>query len=421
MIPIRFLRFRFVRFLMWTVPAVLCCGAAFVLSAWRVSPPHDAFAAADAVNAINEMRPSLQDSLKPAKPKPIAETLQPYLFPVQWLTLSKPKRMEIAYVDVSGADSSQTSNTQTKQNAPAAEERSGRGGKNSTKSGGKSNRKSSRAESRSSRSAKNQLVDERETILFLHGLNGYIPIWNKQIQELRTKYRCIALDLPGFGRSDKSQQYTLSIFAYADAVVKFMDALKLQRVTLVGHSMGGQIALNIATRYAKRVSRVVLVSSTGLEPFSEQERQAFHENVTENTTKMKTDDQIRSDYNRLFFKTPADAEFLLKDRLSIKYSTDFDEYCYAVKQSILGVVDMPTYDMLEGLNQNVLMLFGQNDNYIPNPFFHAGQRAAEIGEFGKQRLRHSKLQIIPQCGHFVQFEKPDVVNKAIAEFIASSF
>jgi pimeloyl-ACP methyl ester carboxylesterase len=377
---------------------------AFALGAW-----HNSFSEASASHTRRQ-----QDSLKPAKPKPIAETLQPYMFPVQTVTIQRPKRMDIAYVDVSGTDSAATTTGAAVQ-SDRSESRSPskRGLKNNAKSG-------ARRSSRSDRNAASTVDDKRETILFLHGLNGYMPIWNKQIQELRAQYRCIALDLPGFGRSSKSQQYTISIFAYADAVVKFMDALKLQRVTLVGHSMGGQIALNIATRYAKRVSRLVLVSSTGLEPFSEQERQAFHDNVSENTTKMKTDDQIRSDYHRFFFKTPADAEFLLKDRLSIKYSTDFDEYCYAVKQSILGVVDMPTYDMLEGVNQNVLLLYGQNDNYIPNPFFHASQRAVEIGEFGKQRLRHSKLQIIPQCGHFVQFEKPDMVNKAIADFIKSS-
>jgi pimeloyl-ACP methyl ester carboxylesterase len=242
-------------------------------------------------------------------------------------------------------------------------------------------------------------------------------VWNKQIQELRKTYRCVALDLPGYGRSSKSTQYTVSIFAYADAIIKFMDVLKIQKATLVGHSMGGQIALNLAMRYARRVNRVALVSATGLEPFSEQERRAFHDNVTDGTTKLKTDEQIRADYTRLFFKVPADAEFFLTDRLAIKHSTDFDAYCSAVKNSILGVIDMPTYDMLENIGQNVLVVYGQNDNYIPNPFFHASQRAAEVGEFAKSRLRHGKLIVLPKCGHFAQYEQPEAVNKALAEFI----
>jgi pimeloyl-ACP methyl ester carboxylesterase len=352
--------------------------------------------------AQHQTRMGLQfDSInveKPEKPKPIAETLQPYLFPVQYVKLKN--NMTIAYID---EDSSFAANQRARlEKTIVIPER---------------NRKRSKSSTRRAATAPAS-IPGREPIIFLHGLNGYIPIWNKQITELRKNHRCIALDLPGFGRSSKSQNYTISIFTYADAVIKFMDALNIQQATIVGHSMGGQIALNLGMRYARRINRLVLVSSTGLEPFTEQERRAFHENVTENTTKLKTDEQIRSDFGRFFFgQPPKDSFFWLRDRLAIRYSTDFDAYCYTVKNSTLGIVDMPTYDMLENVSQNVLVVYGQHDNYIPNPFFHSGQRANDIGEYAKQRLRYAKLLIVPKSGHFVQYEAPEALNKAMNEFI----
>jgi pimeloyl-ACP methyl ester carboxylesterase len=398
----------------WTIGTMGTMGTMKTMSNAHAPVASSASSTPSAQLATPLFAPS-QDS---TRPRPIAETLQPYIFPVQTI---KVKRMEIAYVDQDSITATMPATAPTVKQAEPEERSSGKRSKQNKRGSSRSqSSRSSRSSSRS-KSASSFGTDNRETLIFIHGLNGYSPIWNKQIQELRMKYRCVALDLPGFGRSSKSQQYTLSIFAYADALVQFMDALKIQKVTLVGHSMGGQIALNAAVRYARRVSRVVLVSSTGLEPFTVQEREAFHENVTENTTRSKTEEQIRGDYNRFFFKTPADAEFLLKDRLAIRNSTDFDEYCYAVKQSMLAVVDMPTYDMLDGVNPNVLIIYGQNDGYIPNPFFHVGQRANEIGEYAKQRLRHSKLLMIPQCGHFAQFEKPDTVNKPILDFTQSSF
>jgi pimeloyl-ACP methyl ester carboxylesterase len=374
-------------------------------------------------------RPERPDSVvRPDKPKPIAETIEPYIFPIKF---AKLRSATIAYID---EDSTRTANSPQGvskagetivEEEPAAPQRrytSRRGSKKrSYKSSGRGSKRSYSKRSSSKSSSSSQAAagasSGKETLIFIHGLGGYVPIWNKQIRELRKNYRCIALDLPGYGRSSKSSQYTVSIFAYADVIIKFMDALKIQKATLVGHSMGGQIAFNLAMRYARRITRVAVVSSTGVEPFTEQERRAFHDNVTESTTKLKTDEQIRADHNRLFFKVPADADFFLADRLAMKYSTDFDTYASVVKNSIFGVIDMPTYDMLENISQNVLVIYGQNDNYIPNPFFHASQRANEVGEFAKSRLRHGKLMVLPKCGHFAQYEQPEAVNKALLDFI----
>lgn len=256
----------------------------------------------------------------------------------------------------------------------------------------------------------------KQVLLFLHGLNGYIPIWDKTIEELSKDYRCIAVDLPGFGKSEKGE-LPINIFFYADLLVKFLDGLRVKEVSIVAHSMGGQVAMNLAMRHAQRFKKLVLIAPTGIEPFSAQERQAFYDNVKIATTKEKSDDILRSDFARLFNRVPADAEFMLRDRLVMRRASDYDWYCHAVARSMIGMVELPTWEMLESVRQPTLLIMGKNDKVIPNQFFHVMQKPQDIGELGKSRLTKATLQMIDRCGHFPQWEHSDAVNIAIIEFL----
>jgi pimeloyl-ACP methyl ester carboxylesterase len=299
-----------------------------------------------------------QETLDTVSRKPIADLLTEYAFPVKKINV---KRTIIAYVDVGP-------------------------------------------------------VESKQVLVFLHGLNGYIPIWNKTIEELSKDYRCIAVDLPGFGRSEKGE-LPINIFYYADLLIKFLDAMRVKEAVLVGHSMGGQIAMNMAMRHAQRFKKLVLVAPTGIEPFSAQERQAFYDNVKIATTKDKSDDILRSDFVRLFNKVPQDAEFMLKDRLFMRRASDYDSHCHAIARSMIGMVELPTWEMLEGVRQPTLLVFGKNDKLIPNQFFHVMQKPQDIGELGKSRMNKATLQMIDKCGHLPQWEHPDAVNIAIIEFL----
>src|SRR5688572_30556556 len=96
------------------------------------------------------------------------------------------------------------------------------------------------------------------TILFIHGLANYAPVWQYQLAELSKTNRCIAIDLPGNGFSSRGE-YPYTMFFYAECVVRFIEKMELKQVVLTGHSMGGQIALIIALRYPHLLDRLVLV------------------------------------------------------------------------------------------------------------------------------------------------------------------
>ncbi len=100
-----------------------------------------------------------------------------------------------------------------------------------------------------------------QTAILIHGLQDEADSWRHIFGPLAQDYRVLALDLPGFGRSDKAQRrYTLPFFAHA--VLQFMDALKLMHATLIGNSMGAMTAELVALMHPARVSRLVLIDGT---------------------------------------------------------------------------------------------------------------------------------------------------------------
>ncbi len=260
----------------------------------------------------------------------------------------------------------------------------------------------------------------RGTLLFVHGLASYLPAWQKNIPELRGLARCIAVDLPGYGKSDKGDYpYTMSFFA--ETLREFMDGLGIDSAVVVGHSMGGQIAMTLALQNPERVAGLVLVAPAGFEPFSETEKQLIRPFVTPDQIRDSTPQQIRENFARSFYRMPPEAGFMVEDRLRLRGARDFPAYCRAVAQSVYGMLEQPVLDRLAEITQPTLIIFGENDGLIPNPYIHAGMSTAGIARAGHQRIPGSQLRLLPECGHFVQFEHPGEVNAAIAALVREVF
>jgi pimeloyl-ACP methyl ester carboxylesterase len=103
-------------------------------------------------------------------------------------------------------------------------------------------------------------------LVFVHGWLGSWRYWMATMGELSDTYRTYALDLWGFGDSDKSQpRYTLA--HYVTLLRSFLDELGIQRTPIVGHSLGAAVALRLALTDAERIDRMALISL----PFSEQD------------------------------------------------------------------------------------------------------------------------------------------------------
>jgi len=254
-----------------------------------------------------------------------------------------------------------------------------------------------------------------ETIIFIHGLGSYLQAWIKNVDGLKGNYRCISIDLPGYGKSGK-QPHSGQMTFYAGVINELVKELNLNKVYLAGHSMGGQISITTCLLYPDIVKGLILVDPAGFEPFDKGQKQWFRNVMTLDGVRLTTTEAIQNNLASNFYRLPSDADFMITDRIAMRSAEDFDAYCYAVVQSVSGMVDNPVLDYLKDIKVPALIFFGENDNLIPNRFLNPG-RTEDIARSGADKISGSKLIMVPHCGHFMMFEKSDVFNSETRNFI----
>ncbi len=255
-----------------------------------------------------------------------------------------------------------------------------------------------------------------DVVLLIHGLGSNAKGWSRNIPALAADHRVIAVDLPGYGYSDKGA-YKYSMSFYATVLTELLTVLGIDEAAFVGHSMGGQIAMVAALEHPERVAKLVLVSPAGFETFTDGEGDWMRRAVSAEFVKDTTIRGVAVNLASNFHDKPAEADFMITDRIQVRGASDFDDYCYAVSLNVAAMLDGPVYDRLGEITQPALVLFGENDNLIPNRYLHGG-RTRDVAEDGASRLPDAELVMLPSCGHFVQFEKPAETNAAVLAFLA---
>jgi pimeloyl-ACP methyl ester carboxylesterase len=253
------------------------------------------------------------------------------------------------------------------------------------------------------------------TLLLIHGLGSYMPVWQRNLEALGRQHRVVAIDLPGYGKSAKAN-YDYSMTFFARTVDGVIDALGLHDVVLVGHSMGGQIALTYALRYPGKARALVLAAPAGFERFGRGEAAWMAEAVDKDYVARTPTEAVYANVAATFYDMPKEARFMVDDRLRVIGGPDFDAYAYAVSRSVAAMLRAPVIDRLGEIRVPVLVVFGENDGLIPNPILHGGSTRA-VAEGGTRLLPHGRLVMIPRAGHMVQVERPAEFDAAVLAFL----
>ena len=254
-----------------------------------------------------------------------------------------------------------------------------------------------------------------DPIIFIHGLGSYGPAWKNTIAGLSDSYRCIIIDLPGYGKSSKGN-YEGSMTYYADVVKRIADKLNIKKVTLAGHSMGGQISILAALAYPDLINNLLLFSPAGFETFTPGQKEWFREVLTPRGVALTPVDVLISNVGYNFYDFPKDAQFMINDRIAMRTAEGFDLYCHQIVKSINGMVDEPVFDYLKDLKVPTLVIFGSQDNLIPNRFLNPG-KTFQVAQKGVEQIPNCRLEMINKAGHFVHFEKANEVNAIVKEFL----
>ena len=255
-----------------------------------------------------------------------------------------------------------------------------------------------------------------ETLLFLHGLGSNHKAWKKNISFLKNHYNCITVDLPGYGNSSKGD-YPFTMSFFADALQEFIQKLELKNVVLVGHSMGGQIAIHLALNHPSLCERLILIAPAGFETFSEKEKQWFSNFFTPQFIKSTPEEQIIKNFHFNFYSFPKDAQFMIDDRMTMRATPAYEHYTKMIPKCVNGMLQEPIFDHLTSLNIPTLIIYGQEDNLIPSKILHPNLTTPQIANAGNELIQDSRLKLIQEAGHFVQWEKSEKVNTIIQNFL----
>ncbi|MBF5043581.1 alpha/beta hydrolase [Aggregicoccus sp. 17bor-14] len=257
------------------------------------------------------------------------------------------------------------------------------------------------------------------TLLFVHGLGSYLKFWRYQLDAFAAQgYRVVALDLPGYGKSEKPASFPYTMEAMADVVHELAESLGVQKPVLIGHSMGGQTALSYAIRYPDALEALVLTSPAGFEKFSPREKLWFQRVFSTTLVKTTPESAIWGSVRQGNFENwRKELEWLIEERVRLSTTPAFDAYAYAQVRSVDGLVhDDFVRDSLSRIQVPTTILFGGDDKLIPNPFMHGGY-ARDVMAYGQAGIRGSTMVELAGCGHSVQLDCPEQYNAALRRFL----
>jgi pimeloyl-ACP methyl ester carboxylesterase len=246
------------------------------------------------------------------------------------------------------------------------------------------------------------------SLLLLHGLFMDHSTWDPLGDLLSREYRVVAPDLPGFGQSEKppESRFPYGISAFADAVVDLYAGLELGRAILVGHALGGAVAITLAARHPELISRLVLIDALCYPPSPDLAHRValaplvggfafkqlwgksafkayFKESYLSRDTRIPS---ARVDHYYELFNAPAARASALATLRATRDTRSVVAY--------LARITMPT-----------LVLWGSDDTLYPAALGH--RMAREIREAGFQLL---------STGHVPHEEQPGAVAEAIERF-----
>jgi pimeloyl-ACP methyl ester carboxylesterase len=250
----------------------------------------------------------------------------------------------------------------------------------------------------------------------VHGLAGSWPNWLEQLAELADDHRVVAMDLPGFGHSPLPRG-EVSIAGYARTLDGLLDELGIACATIVGNSMGGFVAAELAISVPERVERLVLVSPAGISTYDEPlTRRAIPVLRRTEQIAMMTGGWVAA-HSDSATRRPRLRDALMS--VVARHPSQLDPALAAEQvrgagkpgflASLESIVD---YDIGERLPEIVcptLIVWGEDDRLINH------RDAAAFGEL----IPGSRVVMFPDTGHMTMLERPQAFNALLRKFVDS--
>lgn len=233
-----------------------------------------------------------------------------------------------------------------------------------------------------------------DVVLFLHGFGGNGTNWSAQFPALQSQFTVIALDQLGFGKSAKPHvRYDADVLA--TSAIHFLDALHIRRATVVGASMGGEIAARVAAEYPERVTRLVLMDASGNGEASD----PHPPDIPRDPTTMAEQEAL---LRVLFYDQTRITPQLVRQRLE-SHLESHDSWT----RRHFGGTEAGLHALLPKITAPTLLIWGEHDPLVP---------LVAACRF-RRDIAHSTLVVVPAAAHVPQMEQPEIFNKTLIDFL----
>jgi 2-hydroxy-6-oxonona-2,4-dienedioate hydrolase len=239
-----------------------------------------------------------------------------------------------------------------------------------------------------------------EAVIMIHGLGGSIESWTNNFDELAKSLHVLAIDLPGFGLSDKPKmKYTIKFFKHV--IVRFLQQLQIDQVSIVGSSLGGHIAAEVAIDHPDLLKRLVLISPPGALPSSFKGTPALKRYAK--VVNAKSIQQVKQALFAVDNKQVDDSYAqLVYQKMSMSGARE------AFLSALAGSAQAPRLNnRLQKIKAPTLLLWGKEDKMIPVKF---------VEPFIK--MKNCRIVLLENCGHRAHVDKPELFNRIVVDFLS---
>jgi pimeloyl-ACP methyl ester carboxylesterase len=237
------------------------------------------------------------------------------------------------------------------------------------------------------------IVGEGEPIVFIHGFGLDSRMWKPQVQQLSTNHKVITYDLRGFGKSSLPENK----YSHVDDLRALLQHLQISNTKLVGHSFGGEIAIQFILKYLDIVKRLVLISSS-LSGYS------FENSTWEELRELGRKDNL-SEIRSQMLNHKMVQELNENSEAKELVATMLREYScwHFLNKDLREEVDSNSINRLRDINIPVNIIVGGGDS----------EAQKEIAQLMDSKIPKSTLTVIENAGHMVNLQKPEEVSKTV--------
>ncbi|CAH0254297.1 2-hydroxy-6-oxononadienedioate/2-hydroxy-6-oxononatrienedioate hydrolase [Peribacillus sp. Bi96] len=252
-----------------------------------------------------------------------------------------------------------------------------------------------------------QIDDSFPTLVLLHGFLSSSFSFRKLVPYLTKEFNVISLDLPPFGQSGKDYRYTYSFRNMANSVVQFLKEKDIRAFSIIGHSMGGQISLQLIKSHPDLVEHAILLAGSGYQPsYSEKMKMVsylpfFSFGIKRYLQKSGIEKNLKN-----VVHDPA----MIDDEMRQGYLGPFIKK-HDIFRALGRMLRDKEIDLLKeelaDIHTPCLLIWGRHDRVVP----------VNIGQRLHDDLPNSELVVLEDSGHLLPEEKPEEVYRLIKGFL----